>query len=163
MYLHVHVYTYMYSYSTVILVHSTLVHSTLVHSTLVHSTLVHSTVSVFDCKTCPRKGLLCVITYSLHKHLTLCVCVCVCRFCLQETTCEQNDFYPKQCFMKVNGHSCPIPVSLHPTLPPPPPLTPLTPPSPLPPPLHPHCCMYMYNYYSVWSECLLPCDSTTLT
>ena len=34
------------------------------------------------------------------------------RFCLQETTCDQNDYYPKQCYLKVNGHNCPIPVSL---------------------------------------------------
>jgi hypothetical protein len=37
------------------------------------------------------------------------------RFCLQETTCDQNDYYPKQCYVKVNGHSCPIP-GYHPHL-----------------------------------------------
>ena len=31
---------------------------------------------------------------------------------MQETTCDQNDYYPKQCYLKVNGHNCPIPVSL---------------------------------------------------
>ena len=33
------------------------------------------------------------------------------RFCLQETTCDQNDYYPKQCYVKVNSHNCPIAVS----------------------------------------------------
>jgi len=34
------------------------------------------------------------------------------RFCRQETSCYQDDYYPKQCYVKVNGQYCPIPVSI---------------------------------------------------
>ncbi|CAI8021121.1 E3 SUMO-protein ligase PIAS3 [Geodia barretti] len=37
------------------------------------------------------------------------------RFCLQETTCDQNDYYPKQCYVNVNSHNCPI-AGYHPHL-----------------------------------------------
>ena len=32
------------------------------------------------------------------------------RFCRQETSCPQEDYYPKQCYVRVNSHHCPIPV-----------------------------------------------------
>lgn len=33
------------------------------------------------------------------------------RFCLQETSCEQEDCFPPSIAVKVNGKLCPLPVS----------------------------------------------------
>lgn len=33
------------------------------------------------------------------------------RFCLQETSCEQEDYFPPSINVKVNGKLCPLPVS----------------------------------------------------
>lgn len=33
------------------------------------------------------------------------------RFCLQETSCEQEDYFPPNIAVKVNGKLCPLPVS----------------------------------------------------
>lgn len=33
------------------------------------------------------------------------------RFCLMETTCEQEDFFPPNVVVKVNNKLCPLPVS----------------------------------------------------
>lgn len=33
------------------------------------------------------------------------------RFCLQETSCEQEDYFPPNIGVKVNGKICPLPVS----------------------------------------------------
>ena len=33
------------------------------------------------------------------------------RFCLQETSCEQEDYFPPSVAVKVNGKLCPLPVS----------------------------------------------------
>ena len=33
------------------------------------------------------------------------------RFCLQETSCEQEDYFPPSIAVKVNGKICPLPVS----------------------------------------------------
>lgn len=32
------------------------------------------------------------------------------RFCLQETSCEQEDYFPPNIAVKVNGKLCPLPV-----------------------------------------------------
>lgn len=34
------------------------------------------------------------------------------RFCLQETSCEQEDCFPPSIAVKVNGKLCPLPVRL---------------------------------------------------
>lgn len=34
------------------------------------------------------------------------------RFCLLETTCEQEDFFPPNVVVKVNNKMCPLPVSI---------------------------------------------------
>lgn len=33
------------------------------------------------------------------------------RFCLQETSCEQEDYFPPNIVVKVNGKLCQLPVS----------------------------------------------------
>lgn len=33
------------------------------------------------------------------------------RFCLLETTCEQDDYFPPNVIVKVNNKLCPLPVS----------------------------------------------------
>ena len=37
--------------------------------------------------------------------------MCMFRFCRQETSCEQDDFYPKHCHIRVNNQYCPLQVS----------------------------------------------------
>ena len=37
----------------------------------------------------------------------------ICRFCLLETSCEQDDLYPHSASLKVNGKPCQLPVSLN--------------------------------------------------
>lgn len=34
------------------------------------------------------------------------------RFCLQETSCEQEDYFPPNISVKVNGKICPLPVRI---------------------------------------------------
>lgn len=36
------------------------------------------------------------------------------RFCLLETTCEQEDYFPPNVMVKVNNKLCPLPVSVNP-------------------------------------------------
>ena len=33
------------------------------------------------------------------------------RFCKKETSCDQEDFFPGNCFITINNQTCPIPVS----------------------------------------------------
>jgi len=47
-----------------------------------------------------------------HLLLKLGVSTCTCRFARRETSCEQEDFYPKECYVKVNGKFITIPVSV---------------------------------------------------
>lgn len=35
------------------------------------------------------------------------------RFCLLETTCEQEDYFPPNIVVKINNKLCPLPVSFH--------------------------------------------------
>lgn len=35
------------------------------------------------------------------------------RFCLLETSCEQEDIFPPGLVVKVNGKLCPLPVSIN--------------------------------------------------
>ena len=48
--------------------------------------------------------------FDRHKLITGASLLFCTRFCRQETSCPQEDYYPKQCYVRVNGQHCPIPV-----------------------------------------------------
>ena len=45
--------------------------------------------------------LLSVLVTSIGEH----------RICRQETSCPQDDVFPKMCYLRVNGEYTPLPVS----------------------------------------------------
>ncbi len=62
------------------------------------------------------EGSVCVcVRFCMYVCLCMCVATChitvSCRFCRQETSCEQEDYYPRSCYLKVNDQYCPLPVS----------------------------------------------------
>ncbi|NXS53995.1 PIAS3 ligase, partial [Brachypteracias leptosomus] len=56
-----------------------------------------------------------ILTSSITTHSLTTFSLLLCRFCLCETSCPQEDYFPPNLFVKVNGKLCPLPGYLPPT------------------------------------------------